>query len=74
MLDKVFLGQHVSKLDIGEKSEKITRVNLLVDSEHMYTAGNDTGRTLEKTCPWGTQAMCNSILTRVSGVEGGQVR
>lgn len=69
MLDKVFLGQRVSKLDIGETSQKITRVNLLVDSDHMYTAGDDTGRTIEKTCPWGTQAMCNSILARVSGVE-----
>lgn len=63
------MGQRVSKLDIGEASEKITRVNLLVDSDHQYTAGDDTGRTIEKTCPWGTQDMCNSILARVSGVE-----
>lgn len=69
MSDKVFLGQRVSKLDIGEKPSKITRVNLLVDSDHMYTAGNDTGRTIEKTCPWGTQAMCNSILASVSAVN-----
>lgn len=69
MSDKVFLGQRVSKLDIGEKPSKITRVNLLVDNDHMYTAGDDTGRTIEKTCPWGTQAMCNSILTQVSGIE-----
>lgn len=69
MSDKVFLGQRVSKLDIGEKPSKITRVNLLVDSDHMYTAGDDTGRTIEKTCPWGTQAMCNSILAQVSGIE-----
>lgn len=69
MLDKVFVGQRVSNLDIGEIPAKITRVNLLVDSDHMYTAGNDTGRTIEKTCPWGTQAMCNSILARVSDVE-----
>lgn len=69
MSDKVFLGQHVSKLDIGEKPARITRVNLFVDSEHMYTAGNDTGRTIEKTCPWGSQAMCNRILALVSGIE-----
>lgn len=69
MSDKVFLGQRVSKLDIGEISAKITRVNLLVDSDHMYTAGNDTGRTIEKTCPWGTQAMCNSILAQVSEIK-----
>lgn len=35
----------------------------------MYTVGDDTGVTLEKTCPWGTQAMCDSILARVSNIE-----
>lgn len=69
MSGKVFLGQRISQLDIGEKAEKITRVNLLVDNDHMYTSGDDTGKTLEKTCPWGTQAMCDSILARVSAVN-----
>lgn len=69
MSDKVFLGPRVSNLDAGEPAARISRVNLVVDSEHMYTAGDDSGRTIEKVCPWGTQAMANSILESLRGVE-----
>ena len=63
------MGQRIAQLNIGEKTAKITRVNLVIDGEKMYTAGDDTGVTLEKPCPWGTQAMCDSILARVSNIE-----
>ena len=56
-------------MDICAEVANITRVNLVVDSEHMYTAGNDMGRTIEVECPWGTQSMANSILARVGGVN-----
>lgn len=56
-------------MDIGAEVANITRVNLVVDSDHMYTAGDDTGRTLEVECPWGTQAMASSILASVGGVN-----
>lgn len=68
MLGKAYLGARVSNLDTGE-SARISRVNLLVDSDHMYTAGDDSGRTLEKTCPWGTQAMADSILASLRNVD-----
>lgn len=69
MSDKVYLGQNASDLDYDEKAPKISRVNLAVDSDHIYTSGDDTGRTLEVSCPWGSQAMADSILTKVSGIE-----
>ena len=69
MSDKVYLGQNASDLDYDEKAPKISRVNLAVDSDHIYTSGDDTGRTLEVSCPWGSQAMANSILAKVSGIE-----
>ena len=69
MSDKVYLGQNASDLDYDEKAQKISRVNLAVDSDHIYTSGDDTGRTLEVSCPWGSQAMADSILTKVSGIE-----
>ena len=69
MSDKVYLGQNASDLDYDEKAPKISRVNLAVDSDHIYTSGNDTGRTLEVSCPWGSQAMADSILAKVSGIE-----
>ena len=69
MSDKVYLGQNASDLDYDEKAPKISRVNLAVDSDHIYTSGDDTGRTLEVSCPWGSPAMADSILAKVSGIE-----
>ena len=69
MSDKVYLGQNASDLDYDEKAPKISRVNLAVDSDHIYTSGDDTGRTLEVSCPWGSQAMADSILAKVIGIE-----
>ena len=69
MSDKVYLGQNASDLDYDEKAPKISRVNLAVDSDHIYTSGYDTGRTLEVSCPWGSQAMADSILAKVRGIE-----
>lgn len=68
-MSKIFVGARAQNLDIGAEVANITRVNLVVDSDNMYTVGNDAGRTLEVECPWGTQAMANSILARVSGVN-----
>lgn len=65
--DKFFLGPHVGELETGDIPANISRVNLSVDSDHYYTAGDDTGRAIEVTCPWGTQEMANSILAAISG-------
>lgn len=65
--DKIFLGSNVGDLETGDVPANITRVNLSVDSDHYYTAGDDTGRAIEVTCPWGSQEMANSILSSVSG-------
>ena len=67
MSDKIFLGSNVGELETGDVPANITRVNLSVDSDHYYTAGDDTGRAIEVTCPWGSQEMANSILSSVSG-------
>lgn len=67
--DKVFLVQNESDLDYDDKLTRITRVNLNVDSDVMYTSGDDTGRTLECTCPWGTQDMADRILETVGAVD-----
>lgn len=69
MSDKVFVGPMVSDLDIGGKARRISRVNILVDSGHQYTSGDDTGRTLEKTVPWGSQEMADSILAAVRNYD-----
>lgn len=55
-------------MDTGDIFQ-VTRVNLNVDSDHYYTAGNDNGQTIEVTCPWGTQAMADSILASIQGYQ-----
>lgn len=63
--DKIFLGSRTAQLEIGDIPPNISRINLSVDSNNYYTAGDDTGRVLEASCPWGSQAMANSILAAV---------
>ena len=67
-MSKAFVGNRVQNVDIGEELDKVTRVVLVVDSDHVYTAGNDTGRTIEREIPWGSQAMADSLLRKLSGV------
>lgn len=69
MSDSIFIGARASSLDIGDIPDNVTRVNINVDSNTYYTAGDDTGRTLEATCNWATQAMANAVLDMVQGVE-----
>ena len=46
-----------------------SRVIITVDEDTEYTAGNESGLTLEVTCPWGTQAMANNILASILGYQ-----
>lgn len=68
-MGKVFMGGNVSDLDIGEQTMAISRVILRVDGETSYIAGDESGKTIEKNCVWGTQAMADSILASVRGVR-----
>lgn len=63
-MSKIYLGPKCESLDYSQLTP-ITRVNLVLNNDTMYTAGDDTGRTLEVECLWATQAMCNSILAQV---------
>ena len=66
MSDKVFLGTRMAQLDTSPALAPVSKVILAVDSENAYIAGNDTGRTVEVTCPYGTQEMANNILSALS--------
>ena len=69
MSDQVFIGQNAGGLETAPQLDPVTKVILLVDDENYYEAGTDTGRTLEVTCPYGSQAMANSILASLSGYQ-----
>lgn len=62
MSDKIFLGQRMAQLDTSPPLEAVSKVVLMVDADNAYVAGTDAGRTVEVTCPYGTQAMANNIL------------
>lgn len=66
MSDKVFLGARMAQLDTSPSLAPVSKVILAVDSENAYIAGDDTGRTIEVTCPYGTQEMANNILAALS--------
>ena len=46
-----------------------SKVIITVSDEIEYTAGNDTGRALRITNPWGTQQMARDILESVRGFQ-----
>ena len=68
-LSNLYVGERAAGISVPPKFDAISKVVLLVDDENYYEAGNDTGRTLELTCPYGTQEMANNILASVSGYQ-----
>jgi len=68
-LDKVYLGQNVSELNFGQQPANITRVTLQTGSGQTYTAGDDTGRVIEKECRFASQAMAESVLNLLKNAE-----
>ena len=76
MSDRVNILQRVEDMDVSPEFEGYSRVVIWLDvrdddgNELYYAAGNTTGRSLELTCPWGTQQMANDILQKVSPSNG----
>lgn len=67
MSDKTYIGRAVAGMEQYQRLDPITRVTLLIDDETYVTAGDDTGRTLEASLPWGTTQLASKILARVKG-------
>lgn len=67
-MDKVFLGRRLIDFTAGVESQPFSRVDL-VDTEGnlLFTAGDNTGRTLTATHRSATQAMADHILTQIAG-------
>jgi hypothetical protein len=62
------IGKEVESLSVMQIPQKVTRINLVVDENAVYTSGDDSGATMEKACLWGTQEMADSILETVGSV------
>ena len=59
---KIGLGKEVSSLDVSPQFEAYSGVEIIVDENTSYFAGNRNGRVLTIQNEWGTQAQANAIL------------
>lgn len=67
MYNKIYIGQNAAGVFAAPAFAPISRIALLVDDENEYLSGDDTGRTLEVTCPYGSQAMADDLLAQLKG-------
>lgn len=64
------LGRRVAKLNYGDPFTAYTGITITSpDSEDKFTAGNDSGRTIEVEIPWASQKMADNLLAQFSGVR-----
>lgn len=64
------LGRRVAKLNYGDPFTAYTGITITSpDSEDKFTAGNDSGRTIEVEIPWASQKMADNLLAQFRGVQ-----
>lgn len=70
MSGQVNLGSKVQRLRSSPHFKKYSKVIIVLDDDgNTVEAGDDTGRTLELSCPWGTAAMAQNILNNLADFE-----
>lgn len=69
MSEKFYIGLDITGFENTGRYKPISRVTLMVDSENVLTAGDDTGLELSASCPHATQEMVNAILQQVQGYQ-----
>lgn len=72
MTESFNLLRRVQSLDISPELSGYSRVTIYAGQDEkgknkIYTAGDDTGTTLEITNEWGTQKMAEAILKKIQG-------
>ena len=63
------IGKNAESLLVSKQFGAYSKVVINVTAELYYESGNDTGRTLTISCPWGTQAMADNILASLEGYQ-----
>ena len=69
MSDVINLSQRLTSLDVSPQFSPYSKVVIHVSDDTVIETGNDTGRTLELTNPFGTQAMAENILASLTGYQ-----
>ncbi len=66
---KHYVGLNLTGFEDNGVMRPVSRITLLVDSDHVITAGDDSGLELTADCPHATQAMADAILARLKGYK-----
>lgn len=69
MSDVVGLARNVGLVEVSPQFDNYSKVVIHVDDDTVIEVGNDTGRALEFSCPWGTQAMATAMLASLTGYQ-----
>ncbi len=65
--DVINLRKEISGFNKTERFDAYSKIIINVTDDLFYEAGDDTGRTLTLSCPWGTQDMANNLLAQMRG-------
>lgn len=65
------IGKNYGTLDTQKAFDGYSKVVIVVNEDNNvgYSAGDNSGRTLTLTCPFGTQKMADDILSKVRGYQ-----
>lgn len=69
MSDRINLQRRVSELNKSPQFDSYSKVIIHIDDENEITVGDDYGRTLELTNPFGTQQMAVDLLAKLRGFQ-----
>lgn len=67
--EKTYIGRAAKSISSAPEFMGYSKVVINIDDETKIEVGNDLGRTLELSCPWGTQEMAEKILVGVTGFQ-----
>lgn len=65
--EKVFVGQSIQQLSSSPDWGSYSKVILKTDEGEGYSAGDDSGLTLEAECPYASQAIADAVLASLQG-------
>lgn len=69
MSRRTYLGRNMQRFTSAPQFDGFSKVIIIVSDEIEYAAGNDTGRVLRITNPWGTPQMAQDILNDIRGFQ-----
>lgn len=69
MTDKTNIGTNAAELTTSDQLDGVSKIICWLDDESYLEAGNDTGYTMEVSCPFATQALVDAMLVRAQGYQ-----